>query len=62
MVALRVPGQSANPWLDVVVQTELDVLDLGNLARWVGNLIFGLLILELEEASEGSRLVTNSRG
>ena len=46
----QVPGEQADPGLDVVVELEGDV-GVGNLARGVGDLVLGFLVLELEDAA-----------
>lgn len=50
MVRLCVPGQGADPRLHIVVYSELDILNLGNFARGMCDLVLRLLVLELEEA------------
>jgi hypothetical protein len=50
VVALGVPGQCADPRLDIVMQPELDVFNLSDLSGGVGDLVFRLLVLELEKA------------
>lgn len=56
--ALLVPGESADPGLDVVVQAELDVFELGDLAGGVGDLVLGTLVAELEDAARGREKVS----
>lgn len=50
-VPVLVPGQDADPGLDIVVQAELDVVGLGDFARGVGDLVFGPLVLDGEFAT-----------
>lgn len=46
-----VPSQKANPRLNVVVHLEFHVVLLGNLAAGVGDLVLGLLVPQLEDAT-----------
>lgn len=52
-ILVLVPRQEANPWLDVVMKFECNILLFGNLATGVSDLIFGLLVPELKETSKG---------
>lgn len=51
MVPVLVPGQGADPGLDVVVQLELDAARLGDPGGGVGDLVLGALVLDGELAS-----------
>lgn len=51
VVPALVPGQQADPGLDVVVDLEDDVVGLGDLAAGVRDLVLGLLVLEVEQAA-----------
>lgn len=48
---LQVPGQQADPRLNVVTQLEHDIVGLGDLAAGVGDLVLGLLVLKLENSA-----------
>lgn len=56
----EVPGQQADPGLDVVVQLQGDVCCLGNLAGRMCDLILGLLVLELELAATKGKQVSGA--
>lgn len=49
----HVPRQEADPGLDIVVETEGDVVELGDLAGGMGDLVFWALVAEFEEAAFG---------
>lgn len=51
VVAALVPGQGADPGLDVVVQAQLDAVGLGDARRGVRDLVLWALVLEGELAS-----------
>lgn len=53
VVAALVPGQGADPGLDVVVQAQLDAVRLGDAGRGVGDLVLWALVLEGELAPVG---------
>lgn len=55
VVAALVPGQGADPGLDVVVQTQLDAVCLGDARGGVRDLVLWALVLEGELASVGFR-------
>lgn len=46
-----VPGQEANPGLDVIVQLECNIFLFSDPAAGVGDLVLGLLVSELEQAA-----------
>lgn len=50
-VADLVPGEDADPRLDVIVQAQADFGGLGQLAGRVGDLVLGALVLELEDST-----------
>lgn len=50
-ILILVPSQEANPGLDVVVQLEGNIFLLSDPAAWVGDLVLGLLVSELEQAA-----------
>lgn len=50
-ITVLVPRQRPNPRLHIVVQTQLDVVGLANLAAGVGDLILGTLVLDGELAT-----------
>lgn len=50
-VGVLVPGQHADPGLHVVVHAQGDVVGRGDFSGGVGDLVFGLLVLEGEFAS-----------
>lgn len=47
-IVVLVPRQSAYPWLHVVVEAQLHVVRLGNLAGGVGDLVLWTLVLDGE--------------
>ena len=50
-IGVVVPGEGADPGLDVVVETEDDVVGgLGDAPAWVRDLVLGLLVLERQQA------------
>lgn len=51
VVAALVPGQGADPGLDVVVQAQLDAVGLGDARGRVRDLVLWALVLERELAS-----------
>lgn len=56
-----VPGQEADPRLHVIVQLEDDVVRFGDLAGWVGDLVFWFLVLD-DEFSTNSMLILEWHG
>lgn len=52
-VDVLVPGEEADPGLSVVVEAQADVVEVGELARGVGDVVLWALVLEVEEATGG---------
>lgn len=47
-IAVLVPRESSNPWLDVIMEAKLYVVGLADLAGGVCDLVFGTLVLDGE--------------
>lgn len=52
-VDVLVPREEADPGLGVVVEAQADVVEVGELARGVGDVVLWALVLEAEEAAGG---------
>lgn len=53
--SVHVPRKQANPRLYVVVKLERHVIDIGNLAGRMGDLVFRPLVFELEKTPDKQR-------